>query len=101
MVLLVETIDKKMSRTQEIINITNKQANILTRNIKTNAVEISKFNTEIKSLKAAYAEMIVKAYKSKNDQSRLMFLLSSEDFLQAYKGFNTCSLMQIIAKTSL
>jgi septal ring factor EnvC (AmiA/AmiB activator) len=85
MVLLVETIDKKMSRTQEIINITNKQANILTRNIKTNAVEISKFNTEIKSLKAAYAEMIVKAYKSKNDQSRLMFLLSSEDFLQAYK----------------
>ncbi|MFT5925308.1 MAG: septal ring factor EnvC (AmiA/AmiB activator) [Rubritalea sp.] len=85
MVLLVETIDKKIDRTQEIINITNKQANILTRNIKTNTAEIRKLNTEIKSLKAAYAEMIVKAYKSKNDQSRLMFLLSSEDFLQAYK----------------
>ncbi len=83
MVLLVETIDKKIDRTQEIINITNKQANILTRNIKTNTAEIRKLNTEIKSLKAAYAEMIVKAYKSKNDQSRLMFLLSSEDFLQA------------------
>jgi septal ring factor EnvC (AmiA/AmiB activator) len=85
MILLVETIDKKIDRTQEIIHITNKQANILTRNIKTNTAEIRKLNTEIKSLKAAYAEMIVKAYKSKNDQSRLMFLLSSEDFLQAYK----------------
>jgi septal ring factor EnvC (AmiA/AmiB activator) len=85
MVLLVETIDKKIARTQEIINITNKQANNLTRNIKANAAEIKKLNTEIKGLKAEYAEMIVKAYKSQNDQSRLMFLLSSEDFLQAYK----------------
>jgi len=85
MVLLVETIDKKISRTQEIINITNKQANTLTRNIKANAAEIKKLEVEIKALKAEYAEMIVKAYKSKNDQSRLMFLLSSEDFLQAYK----------------
>jgi septal ring factor EnvC (AmiA/AmiB activator) len=85
MVLLVETIDKKMSRTQEIIDITNKQANTLTRNIKTNAAEIIKLNAEIKLLKVEYADMIVKAYKSKNDQSRLMFLLSSEDFLQAYK----------------
>lgn len=85
MVLLVETIDKKILRTQEIINITNKQANNLTRNIKANAAEIKKLNTEVKALKAEYAEMIVKSYKSQNDQSRLMFLLSSEDFLQAYK----------------
>lgn len=85
MVLLVETIDKKILRTQEIINITNRQANNLTRNIKANAAEIKKLNTEVKALKAEYAEMIVKSYKSQNDQSRLMFLLSSEDFLQAYK----------------
>ncbi|AGC76675.1 septal ring factor EnvC (AmiA/AmiB activator) [Nonlabens dokdonensis] len=85
MVLLVETIDKKIARTQEIINITNKQANNLTRTIRTNTAEIKKLQEEIKGLKAEYAEMIVKAYKSQNDQSRLMFLLSSEDFLQAYK----------------
>ncbi|MEN8815451.1 MAG: peptidoglycan DD-metalloendopeptidase family protein [Nonlabens sp.] len=85
MVLLVETIDKKIASTQEIINITNRQANNLTRNIKTNTAKIKKLKTEIKGLKADYAEMIVKSYKSKNAQSRLMFLLSSEDFLQAYK----------------
>ena len=32
-----------------------------------------------------YAEMIRKSYKSNSSQNRLMFLFSSEDFLQAYK----------------
>jgi len=81
----VQTIDRKISKTQEIINITNKQANLITRSIDTNTEEIKKLQTEIKALKADYAAMIVKSYKAKNDQSRLMFLLSSENFLQAYK----------------
>jgi septal ring factor EnvC (AmiA/AmiB activator) len=83
--LIVSTTDKKINRTQEIITITNRQANALTRNIKANATEIKKLTAEIKALKAEYAKMIVKAYKSQNDQSRLMFLLSSENFAQAYK----------------
>jgi hypothetical protein len=29
--------------------------------------------------------MIVKSYKSRSEQSRAMFILSSENFLQAYK----------------
>jgi len=85
MVLLVETIDKKIASTQQLINITNKQANLITRNIKKNTDENVKLKKEIKAQKAEYARMVVKAYKSKNEQSRLMFLLSSEDFLQAYK----------------
>lgn len=85
MVLRVETIDRKIASTQELINITNKQANIITRSIKKNTDENAKLKKEIKSQKDEYARMIVKAYKSKNEQSRLMFLLSSEDFLQAYK----------------
>ncbi len=85
MVLLVETIDKKISSTQQLINITNKQANLITRSIKKNTDENAKLKKELKVQKEEYARMIVKAYKSKNEQSRLMFLLSSEDFLQAYK----------------
>lgn len=85
MVLLVETLDKKIASTQEIINITNKEANLITRSIRNNTTQINKLQSELKEQKAAYAKMVVKAYKSKNEQSRLMFLLSSEDFLQAYK----------------
>jgi hypothetical protein len=36
-------------------------------------------------LKEDYAKMIVKSYKSRSEQSRAMFILSSENFLQAYK----------------
>ena len=36
-------------------------------------------------LKDDYGQMIVKSYKSRSEQSRAMFLLSSENFLQAYK----------------
>jgi septal ring factor EnvC (AmiA/AmiB activator) len=85
MILRVETILKKITSTQEFINITNKQANLITRSINSNKQEIRKLNSEIKDLKAEYATMIVKSYKRNNERSRLMFLLSSEDFLQAYK----------------
>lgn len=85
MMLRVETTLKKIASTQEIINITNKQANLITRSINANKKEITKLNTEIKELKADYAAMVVKSYKRNKERSRLMFLLSSEDFLQAYK----------------
>ena len=85
MMLRVETVQKKIAGVQEIINITNKQANLITRSINENKEQIKKLDEEVKSLKADYADMVVKSYKRNNERSRLMFLLSSEDFLQAYK----------------
>lgn len=85
MVILVEALNNKITSTQEIITITNKEANTITRKIKTNSTKIERLEKDLKAQKKAYASMIVRAYKSKNEQSRLMFLLSSEDFLQAYK----------------
>ncbi len=81
----VEDINQRISATENLIRITNQQANLLTRNINTNINRISSLREELKEMKADYAEMIRKSYKSKNQQSRIMFLLSSENFLQAYK----------------
>jgi septal ring factor EnvC (AmiA/AmiB activator) len=39
----------------------------------------------LEQLRKDYAAMILKSYKSRSEQSRAMFLLSSENFLQAYK----------------
>ena len=36
-------------------------------------------------LKEDYSKKILKSYKSRSEQSRAMFILSSENFLQAYK----------------
>lgn len=81
----VEDINHRISATENLIRITNQQANLLTRNINNNMNRISALREELEIMKADYAEMVRKSYKSKNQQSRIMFLLSSESFLQAYK----------------
>ncbi|MFB9055218.1 murein hydrolase activator EnvC family protein [Mariniflexile ostreae] len=82
---LIESFNYKISVLTNLIKVTNQQANLLTREINNNQKKITDLREELKRLKKNYAAMIVKSYKSKNEQSRIMFLLSSEDFKQAYK----------------
>ncbi|MGS2725645.1 murein hydrolase activator EnvC family protein [Psychroserpens sp. BH13MA-6] len=84
-VSLVEDLNSKISVRRNLINITNDQANLLTREINANQNEISSLRDQLVTLKKDYSEMVVKSYKSKSEQSKVMFLLSSEDFKQAYK----------------
>jgi murein hydrolase activator len=80
------TIQKeKIGLKQKLITTTAKQTKLLSNDIYTNQVEINKLKKDLVELKEDYAEMIVKSYKSRSTQSRAMFLLSSENFLQAYK----------------
>jgi septal ring factor EnvC (AmiA/AmiB activator) len=81
----VEDLDQRIRATENLIRVTNQQANLLTREINDNLNKIESLRNELKALKEDYAAMIKKSYKSKSQQSRVMFLLSSEDFLQAYK----------------
>ncbi len=81
----VEDLDRKIRMRKELIKVTNDQTNLLNRQINNNINKISKLRDDLKELKEDYAEMIKKSYRSKSQQSRIMFLLSSEDFLQAYK----------------
>lgn len=81
----VEDVNYKIQVRQNLINITNEQANQLTREINSNQKEITSLRTQLTELKEDYAAMIVKSYKSKSEQSKVMFLLSSDNFKQAYK----------------
>ena len=83
---LIEDLNYKVSVRKNLIRITNEQANLLTREINTNQREITSLRTQLQELKDDYAAMIVKSYKSKSEQSKVMFLLSSENFKQAYKS---------------
>ena len=58
---------------------------LLANDMYINQMKINKLNKELGILKEDYAKMIVKSYKSRSEQSRAMFILSSENFLQAYK----------------
>lgn len=82
---LIEDFNYKISVLSNLIKVTNQQANLLTRKINSNQKKITTLRDELMALKEDYAAMVVKSYKSKNKQSRIMFLLSSDDFKQAYK----------------
>ena len=81
----VENLNLKIAVRSQLVNVNNQQANLLTRQISVNERDIGNLRKELTALKKDYAEMIRKSYKSKSSQNRLMFLFSSESFLQAYK----------------
>lgn len=82
---VMEDLNHKINVRKNLIKVTNQQANLLTREINNNQNKISELRDELEVLKDNYAKMIVKSYKSKSEQSRVMFLLSSSNFKQAYK----------------
>ncbi|MDN3491634.1 peptidoglycan DD-metalloendopeptidase family protein [Winogradskyella sp. APC 3343] len=84
-ITLIEDINYKVNVRKNLIRITNEQANLLTREINANQTEITSLRTQLQELKDDYAAMVVKSYKSKSEQSKVMFLLSSSNFQQAYK----------------
>ena len=77
--------DQKIRLKENLIETNENQTKVLAKNMTKNQQEINKLNKELDTLKADYAKMIVKSYKSRSLQSRAMFILSSQNFLQAYK----------------
>lgn len=87
-----KTVDKqlnlqteKIKLKEKLINTTEKQTKLLGNDMYINQININRLKKELVILKEDYSEMIVKSYKSRSEQSRAMFLLSSQNFLQAYK----------------
>ena len=82
-VIIIQSTKIKLK--EKLINTTEKQTKLLSNDMYINQVQINKLKKELTDLKEDYAKMIVKSYKSRSEESRAMFLLSSENFLQAYK----------------
>ena len=83
----VKDLNDKIKTREDLINTISNESKELGNQIYLNQLEINKQNRTLKSLKEDYASMIYKSYKSKSRNSRIMFLLSSENFYQAYKRF--------------
>ena len=81
----LKDLNQKIDIRLSLINTINSEAKLLTSEITKNKKEIAQLENELADLKADYASMIFKSYKSKSQQSRIMFLLSSQNFQQAYK----------------
>jgi septal ring factor EnvC (AmiA/AmiB activator) len=81
----LKDINKKIEVRSKLISTINAEASILSKEISVNEAKLKKLKKKLAELKEDYADMIFKSYKSKSQQSRTMFLLSSQNFHQAYK----------------
>lgn len=81
----IENLTYKILRKEELVKLTNQQINLLDKDIKLNLTQQLELEIQLKEVKIAYGEMILKSYKTKSGKNRLMFLLSSETFFQAFK----------------
>lgn len=76
---------QKIGLKQKLISTTEKQTKLLSNDMYINQVEINRLKKDLARLREDYAALIQKSYKARSEQSRAMFLLSSNSFLQAYK----------------
>ena len=81
----MEALDHRINVRQELIRVTNQQSNLLNRQINVNIRSISKLREDLQILKEDYANLIRKTYQNKSQNNRLMFLLSADNFFQAFK----------------
>jgi len=85
---VVEQIEEqqiKIGLTEILIKTIRTQEQLLQQQIETNQELIQELIQELEKLKTDYAQIIVQSYQNRSKQSELMFILSSDNFLQAYK----------------
>jgi len=81
----LDDLNKKIAVRSRLIRTIDQEEKALSEEVIKNQSEISQLEKSLAKLRKEYAKMIVKSYQSKTKQSKLMFLLSSENFSQAYK----------------
>lgn len=80
----VTDLNKRINTRARLITTINQETELLTLEITKNQKEITALQKSLQVLKDDYAAMIIKSYKNKSKENRLLFLLSSDDFTQAY-----------------
>lgn len=82
---ILSELNLQINAQRKLINAFTAESKALSKEISSNESEIKRLTKELETLKKDYAKMIYKSYKSKSQNSRIMFLLSSQNFHQAYK----------------
>ena len=78
-------LSSKINKRQELINTILREVDLIEYQIEETRGIVNSLEADLKRLKDEYAQMLYHAYKNQSQYDRLMFILSSEDFNQAYK----------------
>jgi septal ring factor EnvC (AmiA/AmiB activator) len=77
-------LNKKIDARKELIETIGSEVEDLNQKIEDSRMIIEAMESDLKKMKETYARMIRYAYKNRNSYNKLLFLLSAEDFNQAY-----------------
>ena len=81
----VSALNQKIAIRGRIIRTINNEIKLIDDNIEDTKVEIAELEKELQELRDEFAKMIVNAYKSRDNNSKLMYILASENMEQAFK----------------
>ena len=81
----VQALNQKIRSRERLIRTINSEIKYIDREIEQNNQEIEQLEKELEELREEYARMLVNAYKSRDDKSRIMYILASEDMQQAFR----------------
>lgn len=84
----LSVINKKIALRNSLIHTLDKEKEQLQDTIFQKFIFIDQINNELIMLKAEYAAMIRSAYLNNNRYQRMLYILASENFAQAYRRFN-------------
>jgi len=84
---VLKSMSKKIVARQSLLSNLKKQSKNLQAQIETTTFNIENLDSNIGVLRAEYASMVRAAYKSKNDFSYWLFLLSADSFNRIIKRF--------------
>ena len=78
-------LSSKINKRQQLINTILREVELVQKQIDETKGVVKALEDDLKRLKDEYAKMLYYTYKNQSQYDRLMFILSSEDFNQAYK----------------
>lgn len=78
-------VNEQISLRSSLIQDYNTELALLQQSINQNESVITMLTSDLEKLKADYAKLIKQAYRKRGDYNKLVFIISSQSFNQAYK----------------
>lgn len=82
--LYIKNLDSKISAQTKLVGGLTKEKRYIEDEIYLKQLEINKLNRELGELRKEYKDILVKAYKNKSVENKLLFVLSSKSLKEAF-----------------
>lgn len=84
-IVYIKNLDKKIQAQKELVSIATKERKVLEDEIYLSQLKINKLKRELGELKKEYKDVLINAYKNKSMQNKVLFILSSKSFTEAFR----------------